>query len=137
MMGGSPSTADAASSAGRTPSTDVMQSAMGAPGGTTALPEMAPAGRGIASVAPLLQKYSPLIDAAPPPPPPPPPVKRAAPPKAPEPPPSPQTSAPNPMSALAKYHDFVHRLAALAEPSSDGSEVLQIQELAREFGRDS
>jgi hypothetical protein len=41
------------------------------------------------------------------------------------------------MSALAKYHDFVHRLAALAEPSSDGSEVLRIQELAREFGRDS
>jgi len=59
MMGGSPSTADAAAAAGRTPSTDVMQSAMGAPGGTTALPEMAPAGRGIFSVAPVASEIQP------------------------------------------------------------------------------
>ena len=108
------------------------------PGGTTALPEMAPAGSGISAVAPLLQKYRPLIDAAPQPPPPPrPPVKRAAPPKAPGPPPPAQTAPPNPMSALAAYRDFLHRMAALAEPSDDGGHALQIEELAQMFRRDS
>jgi hypothetical protein len=41
------------------------------------------------------------------------------------------------MRALAAYRELIHRLEALAEPSDDGGQALQIEELAQMFGRGS
>ena len=111
MMGGDPGTAAAASAAGRTPSTDVMSSAIGAPGGG-----------GMSGVGPLLQKYGPMLAKAglavpgqpqqqtqAPPPQPPQMPPRAAPQPAPAAAVPPGMGMPSPMAAFGAYRNFLQQ----------------------------